>query len=214
MWSRRAGILHYHRREPGPTLERAEEALAVCAEQDVGLFTAFADILQGWAFVHRGRHGEGFALMRRGLEGYRRMAGELESPLWLAMLADAHRAVGAPADGLEAVTEGLQLATAMGISFEEAELLRLRGELLLLRDGMAADGAESSFRSALAVATAQAAHALELRAAIGLARMLGGRGQRKAAQEILSATYRWFPAGLETADLDEARALLEEWRRP
>ncbi len=204
-----AGVLHYHRREPEVAARLAEEALALSTEHGLDFWKAFAAILCGWSQVQQGRGLEGVEQMRRGLEGYRVTAGELESPLWLAMLADAYRAVGAPEDGLSAVGDALTLVNTMGIRFEEAELHRLRGELLLAKDDDPAE-AESAFQRALDVAAAQQARALELRAAASLVRLCRERGKpEEVASRRLAEVYEWFTEGLETLDLREAHALLE-----
>jgi hypothetical protein len=148
--------------------------------------------------------------MRHGLAGYRVTAGELESPLWLAMIADAYRVIGKPEEGLLAVEEGLDLVEVMGVRFEEAELHRLRGELLLAQGGAAAADAESGFRRALEVAAGQEARSLELRAARSLACLLQHQGSREPACQMLAEVYGWFTEGFGTADLQEAKALLEE----
>ena len=205
-----AGILHYLRREPRLTLEVAEEALALSADQGLEFWKAFAEILRGWSLVRQRRGPEGIESMRHGLEGYRVTAGELESPIWLAMMADAYLVEGAPHEGLSAVAEGLGLVSAMGVRFAEAELNRLRGELLLARGGAAAEDAESAFRRALEVAAGQKARGLELRAAMSLARLGHARGDRRLAHQTLVEVYAWFTEGFDTSDLRESRTLLEE----
>jgi len=204
-----AGILHYLRREPRLTLEVAEEALALSAGQGLEFWKTFAEILRGWSLVRQRRGPEGIESMRHGLEGYRVTAGELESPIWLAMMADAYLVEGAPDEGLSAVAEALDLVNAMGVRFAEAELYRLRGELLLARGGAAAEDAESAFRRALEVAAGQKARCLELRAAMSLARLGQARGERRLGHQTLAEVYAWFTEGYETIDLNEARTLLE-----
>jgi class 3 adenylate cyclase/tetratricopeptide (TPR) repeat protein len=204
-----AGVLHYHRREPEVTARLAEEALALSIDHGLHFWKAFAAILCGWSRVQKGRGVEGVEQMRDGLEGYRVTAGELESPLWLAMLADAYRTVGAPEHGLSAVAEALDLVKAMGIRFEEAELYRLRGELLLAKGGDAAE-AESAFRRALEIGAEQQARAVELRAALSLARLRRDAGTPDVARRTLVEIYEWFTEGRDTADLREAHALIEQ----
>ncbi len=205
-----AGILHYLRREPRLTLEVAEEALALSAGQGLEFWKAFAEILRGWSLVRQRRGPEGIESMRHGLAGYRVTAGELESPIWLAMMADAYLVEGAPHEGLATVAEALDLVNAMGVRFAEAELYRLRGELLLALRGAAAEDAESAFRRALEVAAAQKARCLELRAAMSLARLGQARGERRLAHQTLAEVYAWFTEGFDTSDLRETRTLLEE----
>ena len=204
-----AGILHYLRQEPRLTREVAEEALALSAGRGLEFWKAFAEILRGWSLVRQRRGPEGIELMRHGLEGYR-VNGELESPIWLAMMADAYLVEGAPHEGLSAVAEALDLVNAMGVRFAEAELYRLRGELLLARAGAAAEDAESAFRRALEVAAGQKAQCLELRAAMSLARLEQARGERKLAHQTLAEVYAGFTEGFDTSDLREARTPLEE----
>jgi predicted ATPase len=204
-----AGILHYLRREPRLTLEVAEEALALSAGDGLDFWKAFAEILRGWSLVQR-RGAEGIESMRHGLEGYRVTAGELESPIWLAMMADAYLVEGAADQGLSAVAEALELVNTMGVRFAEAELYRLRGELLRTRRAATAEGAEDAFRRALEVAAGQKARCLELRAAVSLARLRQARGERTLVHQTLADVSAWFTEGFDSSDLRESRTLLEE----
>ena len=104
----------------------------------------------------------------------------------------------------------LELVNAMGVRFAEAELYRLRGELLQTRGGAMAKGAEDAFRRALEVAAGQRARCLELRAAASLARLGQARGERKLAHPTLAEVCAWFTEGFDTSDLREARTLLAE----
>jgi predicted ATPase len=108
------------------------------------------------------------------------------------------------------VTEALTAVHKTGERQHEAELLRLKGELLLKQDVLATQGAESCFRQALDIARRQQAKSLELRAAVGLSRQWQRQGKRDDARELLAPVYGWFTEGFDTADLQEAKALLEE----
>ena len=92
----------------------------------------------------------------------------------------------------------------------EAEVSRLQGELLLQLPSPDVPQAEAAFLRALEVARRQQAKALELRAALSLARLWQGQGKHTAARQLLAPIYGWFTEGFDTADLQEARALLEE----
>jgi predicted ATPase len=123
-------------------------------------------------------------------------------------LADAYGKVGQPEQGLRVVAEALA-EVHKGLRYYEAELYRLRGELLL---GVSADNhpqAERSFQQALDIARRQQAKAFELRAAMSLSRLWQRQGKRAAAHQLLAPIYGWFTEGFETADLREAKALLE-----
>jgi predicted ATPase len=97
-----------------------------------------------------------------------------------------------------------------GERWYEAELYRLKGELLLQHTGSDASQAEPCFQHALAIARRQQAKSLELRAAMSLARLWQQQGQRSEAHKLLAPIYSWFTEGFDTADLEEAKALLEE----
>ena len=131
-------------------------------------------------------------------------------PYFLALLAEAYGHVDQADAGLTALTEALTLVDTTEERFYEAELHRLRGELLLkyaIPDGLQA---ESCFHQALDMARRQQAKSLELRAAMSLARLWQRQGKRAEACELLAPVYGWFTEGFDTADLRDAKSLLEE----
>ena len=142
----------------------------------------------------------------------------------LALLAEAYGNLQQPAEGLQMVAQALVMVDKTGERWWEAELYRLRGELLLqstVQDppstvGQMVSGrpapareAEACFRQALEVARRQDAKSLELRAAMSLSRLWQRQGKRAEARTPLAEIYGWFTEGFDTADLQEARALLE-----
>jgi len=131
-------------------------------------------------------------------------------PYYLALLAEASAQVGQTAEGLEALAEALATLARSRERWWEAELYRLRGELLLQHAVAQPGEAETCFQQALVVARRQQARSLELRAAMSLARLWQQHGKRAEAHELLAAVYGWFTEGFDTADLQEARILLEE----
>jgi predicted ATPase len=118
--------------------------------------------------------------------------------------------VGQTAEGLEAVTEALATVAKSGVRWWEAELHRLKGELLLQRSVAPPEEAEACFQQALDIARRQQAKSLELRAAMSLSRLWQRQGKRDAARQVLAEVYGWFTEGFDTADLQEAKVLLEE----
>jgi predicted ATPase len=136
--------------------------------------------------------------------------GHFPLTLILSFLAYAHLRLGETDEGLAAADEGLRIAARNAESFNAAELHRLRGELLRLQGPSASADAESEFRVALEVAHTQEARALTLRAAVSLTRLWDSHGDRMRAHDLLAPIYHWFTEGFETADLREARALLDE----
>jgi predicted ATPase len=145
---------------------------------------------------------------------------ELRRPGFLAVVAEVCEEIGRPREGLSAVAEALAAAEHTGQRYWDAELHRLRGTLTLRAQARsAAPGpavardAESHFLRAIEIARRQHARSLELRAATSLSRLWASRRKPQAAHALLADVYAWFTEGLDTADLREARALLEELQR-
>jgi predicted ATPase len=166
--------------------------------------------LRGWALVHLGRIEEGFDQIERGMGFPASQVG------WLLRLsqhrADACLQARRAVDGLRVVREGFQMLAGGKSHIEEPELHRLKGELLLLQNGEAQSPAEGCFRRAVDIARRQLAKSWELRATMSLARLLRGTNRRDEARTMLAEIYKWFTEGFETADLKEAKALLDELR--
>ena len=203
--------LHQLRREVPQTRVVAEAALALATEQIIPFFAAHSMALRGWALVEQGRHHEGIAQLRQGVEAYRATGADLESPHWLALLAEACGKAGEIEAGLGALATAFDLVAQTGIAYYEADLNRLGGKLRLARDPAGASQlAERSFLHAIDIARAQQAKSWELRAATSLARLWGEQGRRTEAQELLAPVYSWFTEGFDTADLKEAKELLDQ----
>jgi predicted ATPase len=144
------------------------------------------------------------------LGAYRAARAPRDRPYNLSLLAAAYAHLGQTAAGLEALAEALATLPRSGVHWWEAELHRLKG-VLLLQSAVAQPGEpEACFQQALAVARRQQARSLELRAALSLSRLWQQQGQRIAAQDLLAPIYGWFTEGFDTADLQDARALLQE----
>ena len=135
---------------------------------------------------------------------------ELLRPHALCLLAEACREAGRLDDGLSALTEALAAADEHEIRHYEAETHRLKGELLLKQDHSNAAEAQSCFQRAIEIARKQSAKSLELRATMSLARLLAKQGRRDEARAMLAEIYGWFTEGFDTADLKDAKALLDE----
>jgi tetratricopeptide (TPR) repeat protein len=198
---------------------RGEVAQAkVCAEANVGMSTEGANVFllgcgmveEGWATVHEGRHDAGVARIVQGMDVCRGSGAILEFPHCWAALADAYRVAGRIDEGLQAVADGLTQARATSALFNEAELVRLQGELLLLAASPKPDDAERCFRQAIEIARRRSAKSLELRAATSLARLLQRKGKSEHARRLLTEAYGWFTEGFDTEDLKDAKVLLDE----
>jgi predicted ATPase len=169
---------------------------------------AMGTILQGWALAKQGRRAEGIAQMRQGLTAYQGTAAEVSRPFFLSLLAETYSDEGEAEEGLSMLTEALATVHNVGQHFYEAELYRLKGELLRQKAEMESE-AEACFRQALDIAGHQQAKSLELRAAQSLSRLWQRQGKRAQARQLLAEVYGWFTEGFDTADLQEAKALLE-----
>jgi predicted ATPase len=124
--------------------------------------------------------------------------------------AEVELAAGRRQEGLEVVDEGLRVARYTGTGFSEAELHRLKGELLLIGGGDLASEAAQCFREAISVAHRQRAKSWELRATVSLARLLAKKGKRDEARTMLVEINGWFTEGFDTSDLKDAKVLLDE----
>jgi predicted ATPase len=201
--------LHQFRREAQTAQKHGEEAISISTEQGFPLWGAYGTMLQGWALVEQGQGEEGIVQIRQGLAAYLATGGEVGRPYWLFLLAEAYGTIAQPEEGLGILREALVLVDKTGERFYEAELHRLKGELLLLAADNEAE-AEACLHQALEVARRQQAKSLELRAAMSLARLWQRQGKRGEARQLLEPIYSWFTEGFDTADLQEAKALLEE----
>jgi predicted ATPase len=131
-------------------------------------------------------------------------------PLWICELAEACIAFNQFDKASDALGEGLIIAESDGDCYCEAETHRLRGELLLKQDESNGAQAQSCFERAIDIARKQSAKSWELRATVSLARLLASQGRRHEASTMLGEIYNWFTEGLDTADLKDAKALLDE----
>ena len=148
--------------------------------------------------------------MQQGLAAWRATGAAVFQPYGLALLAAASAQVGQIEEGLPLLAEALTVTNDKGERRWEAELHRLQGELLLALSAEQYAEAEACFRQALAVARQQQAKSWELRAAMSLARLWQQQGKRAAARHLLAEVYAWFTEGFDTADLQDAKALLDE----
>jgi predicted ATPase len=162
-----------------------------------------------WALAEQGQAGEGLAQISSGLEAWRTTGAEVQRPYYLALLAEAYGKSGQAEEALEVLAEALALVAKAGESWWEAELYRLKGEWLLALSMDKHSEVETCLHQALSITRRQQAKSLELRAAMSLARLWQRQGKRAEAHQLLAAIYGWFTEGFDTADLQEAKALLE-----
>jgi class 3 adenylate cyclase/predicted ATPase len=205
-----AAIFHQFRREARWTQERADAVILLAQEQGFPQWRAQGSIVRGWALALQGQAKEGIEQLQQSMQAFRAPGAEINQPYFLALLAEAHGMIGQPEGGLTALAEALTLVDTTGERWYEPELYRLKGELLLQQSTDNATEAEACFHHALAIARHQQAKSLELRAATSLARLWQQQGKRQEAHDLLAPVYGWFNEGFDTADLKDAKALLDE----
>ena len=201
-------VFHYYRRDVQATQALAAETIAVSTEQGFPFWGAVASIWQGWARAKQGQRAVGLAEMRQGMSGLQATGAAVGHAHHLAMLAEILSEARQVDEGLASLDEALTFVDDSGEGVFEAELHRLKGELLLLR-GATEGEVEACFREAIAVARRQQAKSLELRATTSLSRLLLRQGRSAEARQLLTEIYGWFVEGFDTPDLIEARGLLE-----
>jgi predicted ATPase len=152
----------------------------------------------------------GIARIRDGMAAAEAIGTRQNTPLHFALLAEALALAGKIQEGLAALDDALAQAVAFGVKGYNAEIHRLRGELTGRLPYPDPAKAEDSFRTALAIAREQGTRGYELRAATSLARLWGEQGRRGEARDLLAPLYGWFTEGFDTADLKDAKALLDE----
>jgi DNA-binding winged helix-turn-helix (wHTH) protein/predicted ATPase len=222
-----AGFHHWLRREGTEVRKHAEAAIVVARDNGFPYWLAWATILRGWALTEEGHDAEGLAQLQRGIDDYEATGAGIGRPLNLALLGMAHHRAGRCDLALEALDEALAATDATQIRCWEAELHRLKGELLLEQGGAhprrksRARGrranvgeAEQCFLRAIEIARAQQAKAWELRAVTSLSRLWQRQDKTSEAGEMLAGICAWFTEGSASVDLEEARSLLTELTSP
>jgi class 3 adenylate cyclase/predicted ATPase len=204
------GILRQSQRETRAAQQTAEALMELSIEHGLTGYLALATRLRGWAMAEQGRHEEGIAQLQEGLAASRALGEELWRPYFLALLAEACKEAGRFDDGLSVLTEALAAADQHEIRVFEPEIHRLKGELLLKQNTMNAAEAQQCFRIAIETARRQSAKSWELRATTSLACLLAKQGCRNEARSMLADIYGWFTEGFDTADLKDAKVLLDE----
>jgi DNA-binding SARP family transcriptional activator len=210
--------IHRYRGEIQACRECTETLMLLCNEQGFLPRLAYGTLQQACVLVAEGRVAEGIAQMRKGLDAERPSVSVPLVSYIYAALADAYKKVGQVEDGLKILAMELDAAKSSGGHLWEAELYRGKGELLLAEEGKDQEAkdkdenvseAEACFHKGLEVSRSQNAKSLELRAAMSLGRLWQKQGKKGEAHKLLAEIYGWFTEGSDTADLKEAKELLE-----
>ena len=177
-----AAVLHQLRRDAVATRTHAEAAIAASSKHGLTMYHAMATIMRGWTFVEE-QPQDAIEQIETGLSALAATGAELVRPHFLALLAEALSAVARYDDALRALEEALKLAQRTGEAYYEAELYRLKGEVLLLQDpsAVAVADAEGCFAESLKIARWQKAKSWELRTAMSIARLHEQQGAAVSA---------------------------------
>ncbi len=186
--------------------------MTLAEEKVYAMFLASGPFWQAWVDAMQARSpqdadGDEIDRMRGGISGWCATGAGVFEPHFLALLGEACMQLGKTDDAITANDEGLEVARRTGERFYESELHRLHGELLRRTN---INEASMAFQRAIDLASRQQAKSLELRAAMSLARLRRDQGKKAEARDLLASIYDWFTEGFDTADLNDAKALLEE----
>ncbi len=200
-------FIHYSRREEQAVEERAEECITLSTKHGFALWKLKGVMFRGWTLTQRGQLEEGIEQMHQGLADYY-ATGARSLVLLPLLLIEAHLRMGHVAEGLAELEKTFSAIEKTGEGTIEAELYRLKGELLRM-GGVNEGEVEACFHQAIKIARRQSAKSWELRATTSLCRLWQAQGKKKEARQGLAEIYGWFTEGFDTADLKEARALLD-----
>jgi DNA-binding winged helix-turn-helix (wHTH) protein/predicted ATPase len=204
-----AAWLHYCRRDVPAVQAHAEALLALATTQGAPFWVGFGTSWRGWALAMQGQGEVGQALMRQGVATIGALEQELARLRGLVLLAEATGQGGQVAEGLRLLAEARTGLEAMGSGDLLVEVYRLQGEFRLRQAVPDAAQAVACFQQALDLTRRQQAKSWELRAAVSLSRLWQQHGKRHEARQLLGEVYGWFTEGFDTADLQEAKALLQ-----
>jgi len=200
-------LLQHLRADPATFHQQAKEALALSTEFKATYYRVWASILVAYAETLGKPEPGAVARLVRAIEAFQETGARLRLPYYLSLLADAYLRLGDAERGLAALEEGLSRSRETSERWWDAELHRVRGELLL-QGGVEPAEAEAAFRRSLEIARGQQARSLELRAARSLAGLWLRSGQAAEAKDLLAPVLASFTEGAESPDLQSARAIL------
>jgi class 3 adenylate cyclase/predicted ATPase len=203
-------VVHNLRRDVQAAQEGFEWVIEFCAEHGLAGWPLFARGNLGWTLALQGRHEEALALVQEFVQVQQTIDFNIGRPEHLYNLAELYDAGGRIDEALATLAQALEAVELQGQRYWEAEIHRLKGELLLKKDAGSSAEARSCFQRAIEIASNRSGKSLELRATTSLARLLAKENRGDEARTMLADIYGWFTEGFDTADLKDAKALLDE----
>jgi serine/threonine protein kinase/tetratricopeptide (TPR) repeat protein len=205
------GMVLHTRRAWQSSQQEFEKVLALAAEYDLGDMLNYAVAFNALNLAYQEPTVAVLERAQQAIAVLRAKGVRLALTGLLAMLGEVYGLAGRAVVGLQRIAEALGLVEHTGERVWEAELWRLKGALLLKANASNAQAeAEGCYHKAIEIAQRQSAKAWELRAATSLARLWQQQGKTAEARQMLAGIYGWFTEGFDTADLKEAKALLDE----
>jgi predicted ATPase len=198
---------HLLLRETRMVAARADEMLSIATEHENNFIFNLAIFFRGWATALAGRAAEGISEMQRSIA---ELPQAVAAALLLVALAETCGNNGRAEQGLHLLDQRLATADQTSETVSEAELHRVKGELLMIKEPGNMAEAERSLLTAIDVARKQSAKLFELRATVSLARLIANQNRRDEARAMLTDIYNWFTEGFDTPDLKDAKSLLQE----
>jgi hypothetical protein len=214
IWSLTGGVFPFvHCGDTATYADCIGEARAIAAEQGLGfLDDIVCSFWNGMGLIVAEKYKAGLDQVGTGCRLWRDSGGVIQVPLAQMMMAYAFGQIGELERAMALIEEAIALIKQTGHASHQPEAFRIKGVLLLLGDANGAEGATECFQHALQLARATGTKGWELRAAASLARLWQSQGKHQEAHELLAPVYDWFTEGFETADLKDAKALLERLR--
>jgi predicted ATPase len=202
--------VQHHRGDVRALHRTAERVISACAEHGFAYGLANASIFLGVAMTEQGRGDEGLKQIQQSFAKIRAASAEVNRSEFLYWLAEASCATGRLDEALDTLNNALGVAEEHENLWQKAEIYRLKGEFLLRRRDSNSEEAQACFQQAIEIARKQSAKSLELSATTSLGRLLAKLGRHEEARVMLAKIYGWFTEGFDTADLKDAKKLLDE----
>jgi predicted ATPase len=204
-----AMLVHQLRGDGVVVRELMESIIMLSTEHGFPQWLLFGKMFEAWFQAEQEGGEAAIARLRGAIAEYRATGNELYVPGFFSLLATALLKHGAADEALGVVADAHAMVEATGMRLWDSDYSRLKGELLLARDPAAGQDAEIAFRQAIEIARGQSAKSWELRATVSLSRLWQRQGKRQEAARLLAEVHGWFTEGFDTADLMEAKTLLD-----